>query len=699
MNSPHHSEQPPALRLSVVIPAYNAKDCIAAAIKTVADQTIQPYEILVIDDGSHDNTARLVECIAAEQPGLTLLCLSLSKNRGPSAARNIGWDTATGDYVAFLDADDLWHPKKLEHTICLLTAHPELDLLGHAFAVSKGDAATFSELPAPNDLPALRPIQWLPLMLCNILQASCVVIRHSLPHRFDDTMQYNEDHELFCRITQDRQVAFLPLNLTLRSRSILDPGGQSSDTARMRRGELRTYTKLTLRRPLWLPLLPLLWTFSMAKHLRKTRILRYQTAKQGIGKAGPCQPSVLLLYHFYPPDDVVSGQLFADLATDLVRRGWDTDVLTSNRLCHQPDSTVKPTRECRDGVSIHRTWRPPLDQSRHLSRLANAIWLFAAWSWRILRLHPYDAYIIGSDPQFSQLLFPVLRLLRPRSRIIFWCHDLFPDAIEALIFINKGNITRRGSCLSILYRITRKLLQSCYCCVNVIVDLGPCMAARLAAYDHHATTATVTPWALLKSEMPLPLDPDTRHKIFGETPLALLYSGNLGYAHDFVPFLHLAEKLANITPKAMIVFGCRGNRVHDLEATLHAASLPNVRRLDFISEVALASRLAAADFHLLSLKSGWEGIVVPSKFFGSLATGRPIIYAGPMNSAPALWIQEYNLGFILTPYNTVTIAAHLAKIIQNQAFLTAWNHHIQTIYRHHFSRKIMLDRFAALLHK
>ena len=97
---------------SVIIPAYNVSGIIGRAIRSVATQTLPPFEILVIDDCSTDNTVEVVGALARDIPSLRLL--STPANSGPSAARNVGLRAAQGDWIALLDSDDAWKPGRLE---------------------------------------------------------------------------------------------------------------------------------------------------------------------------------------------------------------------------------------------------------------------------------------------------------------------------------------------------------------------------------------------------------------------------------------------------------------------------------------------------------------------------------------------------------------------------------------------------------
>src|SRR3954468_10533282 len=106
-----------APRFSVVIPTYNRAAYLAEAVRSVRDQTYPAHEIIVVDDGSTDNTAQVVEILAND--GIPLRYLRQA-NQGVAAARNRGIQAAAGDWIALLDSDDTWLPRKLEAASTLI---------------------------------------------------------------------------------------------------------------------------------------------------------------------------------------------------------------------------------------------------------------------------------------------------------------------------------------------------------------------------------------------------------------------------------------------------------------------------------------------------------------------------------------------------------------------------------------------------
>jgi len=110
--------------ISVIIPAYNAEKYLAEALDSVFAQDYSPFEVIVIDDGSTDDTAGVVERYS--QPGIRY---HYQPNGGIAAARNTGINMAQGDWIAFIDADDLWMPHRLSAQVELLQEFPEAEFI------------------------------------------------------------------------------------------------------------------------------------------------------------------------------------------------------------------------------------------------------------------------------------------------------------------------------------------------------------------------------------------------------------------------------------------------------------------------------------------------------------------------------------------------------------------------------------------
>jgi colanic acid biosynthesis glycosyl transferase WcaI len=394
-------------------------------------------------------------------------------------------------------------------------------------------------------------------------------------------------------------------------------------------------------------------------------------------------PKVAILYHFFYPDDVVSARHFSDLAEGLAAAGWEVEVFPCNRGCRNPAQIYRP-RERWHGVDISRVWRPRFAQSNSLGRILNAAWMIAAWSRIALRRRATrpDFVLVGTDPILSVLVALPLKWLRPEIKIAQWVFDLYPEAaIADGILSASGNLTR------ILIAVLRRAYARC----DLIVDLGSCMRRRLEAYGSTAIRQTIVPWALAEEKSPLAPEPSLRRRLFGNASLALLYSGNFGRAHAHEEFLKLARSLRAMG--AQFRWSVRGNAVDQLHAEIRESDT-NVGMLGFVPESELARHLAAADIHLASLKPDWSGVVVPSKFFGSLAAGRPVLFAGPEDCCVARWIREHRVGWVLNSFSLEEVEFRLRYLAENPERLRELQTHCFSVYESYFSRDTMIASWA-----
>lgn len=399
------------------------------------------------------------------------------------------------------------------------------------------------------------------------------------------------------------------------------------------------------------------------------------------------KPRVTILYHYFHPDDVVSARHFSDLAEGLAKRGWDVVARPCRRGCRN-ESQVYPRRESWHGVDIQRVWRPLLPQSSSIGRLVNAVFMIGRWSVssRHVSTRRGEALIVGTDPVLSVLTALAWKRMRPNCKIAHWCFDLYPEAAIA-----EGMFKETSRFI----RALRSLLGKAYSRCDLIADLGPCMAGLLAKYGSPAKAETLVPWALVEPPEPVAIDAPTRMELFGEASLGLLYSGSFGRAHMCDGFMTLARSLRDM-PEVQFNFAARGNRFEELKRSATPEDV-NIRFAGFAPESQLEKRLGACDIHLVSLRPEWTGTVVPSKFFGALATGRGVLFHGSPDSAIARWIEQYQVGWVLNDGNAARVADSLRKLAADPGGLKAMHRRCHEVYQRHFAKDRIIDRWDGLL--
>lgn len=396
------------------------------------------------------------------------------------------------------------------------------------------------------------------------------------------------------------------------------------------------------------------------------------------------QPSVYIFYHYLPPDEVVSAVHFGELSAGLVRLGWRVAGFASIWSCRDASRRF-PRQEQWQGVELHRIWRPRFNQARTLGRLLNSFAMTLSWSMLALRPNPPDVVLIGTDPILSLVAGIFWKLVRPRTRIVHWCFDLYPEAAIA-----DGLLSPSGMAA----RVCRRLMSAAYSACSLIVDIGPCMRGLLDKYPSAARRITLVPWALDEPEAPLEAAVDERERIFSSVGHAMLYSGTFGHAHSYASILQLAQIFADTDIR--IAFSVQGNRL----AELHRAAQPLgdlIRFVPFASPEKLRERLAAADIHIVSLEPAWTGTVIPSKFFGSLAAGRPILFCGSRGSSIARWILQFDIGWVLEADNIAQIASSILAYAASPDAQATMRQRCFDAYRQHFSRAVQIQSWDCAL--
>jgi len=228
--------------VSVVVPCWRCSATIERAVASVASQTLPPVEVLLVDDASGDTTLDMLQRVAAAYPLGWVRVLRLEQNAGPGGARNLGWAHATQPWLAFLDADDAWHPAKLEHQLRWLADHPDAILCGHGTAVATHE----QDHPLVPSQPTGWRVSFLHMLVSNRFPTRSVLLRRSLPYRFG-SREVTEDYLLWLEVILGGCVCYRiesPLAMSFREEH--SPGGYSGQLWRHEKRELRAW--LALRR-------------------------------------------------------------------------------------------------------------------------------------------------------------------------------------------------------------------------------------------------------------------------------------------------------------------------------------------------------------------------------------------------------------------------------------------------------------------
>lgn len=257
----------PYASVSVVIPGYNCSQTIERALRSVVSQTLKPYEVIFVDDKSQDRTLPVLYELQRELGDDWLKIIQLEKNSGPSDARNAGWDVAKSDYIAFLDADDSWHPQKIEIQYQWMRHNPECVLTGHLISLNSDKTSKSIELVSNYQV---LPIKKRAFLLKNRFSTPTVMLKRTINLRFDSEQRYAEDYLLWLRVISTYSNVFIIRHeLAYIHKAAYGQGGLSEQLWEMEKGELQTYKKIQADGFINQFVYYFLVAFSLAKYVRR----------------------------------------------------------------------------------------------------------------------------------------------------------------------------------------------------------------------------------------------------------------------------------------------------------------------------------------------------------------------------------------------------------------------------------------------
>jgi len=244
---------------------------------SIAAQTILPYEVILVEDASPDDgkTLDTLHNLANGYGDVFAVALiPLTQNGGPASARNRGWAAASQPFIAFLDADDAWHPKKIEMQYGWMEKHPEYGLTGHAYSVRRsGD----NNWPSLGFEMVARPVSKNGSLFFNPYSTISVMLKRDLPFRFKEGKRYAEDYLLWLQIIQSGEpAAYLDVPLASTYKEDYGSAGLSARLWEMEVGVLETYWQLHRDGAIGLLMVCSLSIYSIAKYMRRVALVLHR---------------------------------------------------------------------------------------------------------------------------------------------------------------------------------------------------------------------------------------------------------------------------------------------------------------------------------------------------------------------------------------------------------------------------------------
>jgi glycosyltransferase involved in cell wall biosynthesis len=427
----------------------------------------------------------------------------------------------------------------------------------------------------------------------------------------------------------------------------------------------------------------------------KMREIRQQEVRTSTGRPGssdrerPSAPAgkIIFINRYFYPDHSATSQLLSDLAFDLASRGREVHVITGGQLYTDPRA-VLPSREEIRGVHVHRVPTSRFGRARLVGRLLDYLtfYLGATWTlWRLMR--PGDVAVAKTDPPMLSVCAAWAVALK-RGVLVNWVQDLFPEVALAM------GVHGMRWAAPVLRRLRNRSLRRGQ--RNVV--LGEIMAQRLRGEGVPADRITIIEnWAdgdaiqpVARADNPLLRD----WRLDGRFVVG--YSGNMGRAHEFKTILDAADSL-RAAEEIVFLFIGDGNARGWLEAEVARRRLTNVQFRPYQDADRLRWSLSAPDVHVISLQPTLEGLIVPSKFYGVAAAGRPVIYIGdPDGEIPGI-LRDERCGWSFRVGDAEAVARRIRALVRNRREAEEAGSRARLAFARRYSRARALAHWRAVL--
>lgn len=257
--------------ISVIIPCFRSSETLQRCVKSVIDQTLLPHEIILIDDASGDQTNSVLLELQKEYGSQFIKIITFDTNKGPASARNAGWDFACSEFIAFLDADDAWHPNKILIQYSIMKDDKSIVASSHDVSCSE-----FEECPQRIDMLNTERVTFKKMLFKNSMPTRSVMLQRRINFRFTDGLRYAEDYRLWLDIlAADSKVVHIKCILARSFKNDYGASGLSSNLWAMESGVQSNLVILLKNKKLSIGTYILVALFSVSKFLVRVITVKF----------------------------------------------------------------------------------------------------------------------------------------------------------------------------------------------------------------------------------------------------------------------------------------------------------------------------------------------------------------------------------------------------------------------------------------
>ena len=403
---------------------------------------------------------------------------------------------------------------------------------------------------------------------------------------------------------------------------------------------------------------------------------------------GEATTRVVFVNRYYAPDISATGQMLTDLAEALTSNGWAITVICSRQLYEDSHASL-PARETVRGVRVLRVFTTRFGRRRLLGRALDYVSFYLTATITLLRVvRRTDVLVVKSDPPLLSLVGALVQFFTGAS-LVNWLQDVFPEIASRLSLSPLPHFVE-----SLVCRARDSSLRTAK--ANVVLGTG--MRDYLCSRGMDSRSMLISEnWADERAVFPIPATQSVLRQRLGLTDrFVIAYSGNLGRAHDAETLLEAAQLLQTQSEFMFLMIG-GGARMRALEEQARRRGLHNILFVPYQPREALNDALAAGDVHLVSLLPQLEGLIVPSKVYGVLAAGRPMVFIGDPEGEISRLVRTARVGVGVATGDVQGLRTALVHLHDRREECDAMGEAARELFESRYTLSAAVDRWRGLL--
>ncbi len=404
------------------------------------------------------------------------------------------------------------------------------------------------------------------------------------------------------------------------------------------------------------------------------------------------KPKILLLCQLFYPELVSTGQTLTELAEELVALGVDVEVLCGPPTVLGKKEKVPRTMEHK-GIRIRRVWGARLPKLSLFGKLINQLTFACSILFHLLLHRPDRPVLVVTNPPFLAVICAILKKLRICRAYIFLIFDVYPDMAVEL-----GVLRRNG----LIHRTWNRLNRFQYRNADKVVVLGERMREIVCAEDklgpvRNGRLYTIHVWSDDRAILP---KPRCESKLAAKWRLAdkflVQYSGNMARYHDMETVADAMLRLSD-NPYIHFQFVGEGSKKKFLQDFTSKHNLTNCSFESYVPRDQLGDSLAAASVGLVTLANGQTGLAVPSKMFGIMAAGKPVLAVMPPDCEAAQMINTFGFGIVVNNEDAEALAQAVTTLSRNTETYKQMSQKANSTLRENYSLHLAAEKYRDVI--